>query len=65
MPFVCRSGAGRRQADGPQSKVVMSGVVDSGREIGHGNIDANDPTETLARQILAVMHYRSVHAMVW
>jgi hypothetical protein len=23
--------------------VVMSGVVDSGRESGHGNIDANDP----------------------
>jgi len=21
----------------------MSGVVDSGRQIGHGNIDANDP----------------------
>jgi len=25
----------------------MSGVVDSGREIGHGNIDANDPELTL------------------
>jgi hypothetical protein len=26
----------------------MSGIVDSGRESGHGNIDANDPTATLA-----------------
>jgi hypothetical protein len=24
----------------------MSGFVDSGREIGHGNIDANDPEPT-------------------
>jgi hypothetical protein len=24
----------------------MSGVVDSGREIGHGNIDANDPNRS-------------------
>src|SRR5260370_41329892 len=40
---VCRSGAGRRQADGSRSDVVVSGVVDSGRESGHGNIDANDP----------------------
>jgi hypothetical protein len=28
---LCRSGAGRRQADGSRSDVVMSGVVDSGR----------------------------------
>ena len=44
VPVVCRSGAGRRQADGSRSDVVMSGVVDSGRESGHGNIDANDPS---------------------
>jgi len=25
----------------------MSGAVDSGRESGHGNIDANDPKRTL------------------
>jgi hypothetical protein len=43
VPVVCRSGAGRRQADGFRSDEVMSGVVDSGRESGHGNIDANDP----------------------
>lgn len=43
VPVVCRSGAGRRQADGSRSDVVMSGVVDSGRESGHGSIDANDP----------------------
>jgi hypothetical protein len=24
----------------------MSGVVDCGRESGHGNIDANDPQQT-------------------
>jgi hypothetical protein len=28
---------------GVRSDVVMSGVVGSGQEIGHGNIDANDP----------------------
>jgi hypothetical protein len=27
----------------------MSGVVDSGRESGHGNIDANDPTAVIGR----------------
>jgi putative tryptophan/tyrosine transport system substrate-binding protein len=43
VPVVCRTGARRRQADESRSGVVMSGVVDSGREIGHGNIDANDP----------------------
>jgi hypothetical protein len=43
LPVVCRSGAGRRQAGGSRSDVVMSGVVDSGRDNGHGNIDANDP----------------------
>src|SRR5258708_5913755 len=45
VPFVCKSDAGRRQADGSRSNVVMSGVVDS-REVGHGNIDANDPKRT-------------------
>jgi hypothetical protein len=29
----------------------MSGVVDSGREIGHGNINANDPKETWVGQL--------------
>jgi hypothetical protein len=46
VPVVCRTDAGRRQADGSRSAVVMSGVVDSGRESGHGNIDANDPKAT-------------------
>ena len=27
----------------------MSGVADSGREIGHVNIDANDPEQKLMR----------------
>jgi predicted nuclease of predicted toxin-antitoxin system len=40
----CKSDAGRRQARGSRSDVVMSGIVDS----GHGNIDANDASETLA-----------------
>ena len=35
--------AERTQEMGNQSDVVMSGVVDSGRERGHGKIDANDP----------------------
>jgi hypothetical protein len=43
VPVVCRTGAERRRADRSQSDVVMSGAVDSGRESGHGNIDANDP----------------------
>ena len=47
MPVVCRTGAGKRQADGSRPDVVMSGAVDSGRESGHGNIDANDPKRTL------------------
>jgi len=34
---------------GNQSDVVMSGVVDSGRERGHGNIDANEPERTSQR----------------
>jgi len=29
---------------------VMSGVADSRREIGHGNIDANDPKPTCEHQ---------------
>jgi putative ABC transport system substrate-binding protein len=32
----------------------MSGVVDSGRESGHGNIDANDPIQTDALLVTAV-----------
>src|SRR4029077_13379725 len=43
VPVVCRTGAGRRRANGSRSDVVMSGVVDSRREGGHGDIDANDP----------------------
>jgi hypothetical protein len=43
-PVVRRSGAGRRQADGHPSHVVMSGVLDNGQQSGHRNIDANDPT---------------------
>src|ERR1700720_2455676 len=46
VPVVCRTDVGRRQADGSRSDVVMSGVVDSGPESGHGNIDANDPKAT-------------------
>src|SRR3954447_3015336 len=33
------------------SDAVMSGVVDSGRERGHGNVDANDPKGTLRHVI--------------
>jgi len=36
---------------GNQSDVVMSGVVDSGRERGHGNIDANDPEQSLRKDV--------------
>src|SRR5262245_57177836 len=44
---VCGSGAGRRQADGSRSDVVMSGVVDSGRKIGHGiSTRMTDPVGT-------------------
>jgi hypothetical protein len=49
VPVVCRSNAGRRHADGSRLDVVVSGVGDSGRKIGHGNIDANDPRKLLAR----------------
>ena len=35
-----------RTVEGSRSDVVVSGVVDNGREIGHCNINANDPTET-------------------
>jgi hypothetical protein len=45
VPVVCRSGAGRRQAVGSWPDLVISGVVNSGRERGHGIIDA-DPKET-------------------
>jgi hypothetical protein len=37
----------RRHADGSRSDVVVSVAVDSGREIRHGNIDANDPKRAL------------------
>jgi hypothetical protein len=47
VPVVCGPGAGRRRADDPQSGVVMSSVVDSARERGRGNIDANDPKRAL------------------
>jgi hypothetical protein len=39
----CKSDEGRRQARGSRSDVVMSGIVDSGQQRGHGNIDANEP----------------------
>jgi hypothetical protein len=42
----------------------MSGVVDSGRKSGHGNIDANDPTETLAAEF-AVMHNAVFPTTAW
>jgi hypothetical protein len=32
-----------RQEDGSRSDVLMSGVPESGRESGHGNIDASEP----------------------
>jgi hypothetical protein len=44
VPIVCRSGAGRRHADGSRSDVVVSGVADSGRERRHGSIDTNNPS---------------------
>jgi hypothetical protein len=34
----------------------MSGVVDSGRKSGHGNIDANDPKRPFGSPAFAVMH---------
>ena len=36
-----------RQAHGSRSDVIMSGVVDSGQESRHGNIDANDSKRSL------------------
>ena len=54
VPVVCRSGVGRRQADGPRSDVVMSSVADSGREIGHGNIDATLCGHRASRQPLGL-----------
>lgn len=44
VPIVCRTDAGM----GNQSAVVLSGVVDSGRERGHGNSDAIDLKRALA-----------------
>jgi hypothetical protein len=53
---LCPLSADRTQEDdeetGDRSDVVMSGVVDSGRERGHGNIDANDPNPVMRRSIL-------------
>ncbi len=46
VSVLWRSSAGRRQADGSRSDVVMSGAVNSGRQIGHCNIDANDPEQS-------------------
>jgi hypothetical protein len=48
VSVLCRSSAGGRQADGSRSDVVMSAVVDSGRQIGHGNIDVSGPTAEVA-----------------
>jgi hypothetical protein len=41
----------------------MSGVVDSGREIGHGNIDANDPKPTSGESNWNVIHLTHGEAM--
>ena len=47
----CQLFAGRRQADGSRSGAGMSGVKDSGRERGHGDIDANDPSRHFVQQL--------------
>jgi hypothetical protein len=39
-----------RSRSAPSSRSVRSGIVDSGRQGGLGNIDANDPKRTLNRQ---------------
>jgi hypothetical protein len=44
--------------------VVMSGVVDSGRESGHGNVDANDPSRTSAASF-AVMQNATLNSETW
>lgn len=56
VSVLCRSSAGGRQADGSRSDVAMSGVVDSGRQIGHGNIDANDPDTKCLKQLREASH---------
>jgi hypothetical protein len=69
VPIVCRTSAGRRRADRSQSDVVMSGAVDSGRESGHGNIDANDPgcvtthTSAKCRKYNSPTECRTSHAL--
>src|ERR1700716_3819144 len=44
--------------------VVMSPVVDSGRQIGHGNIDAKDPELTLAPSTEAKLNAMKKHR-IW
>ena len=51
VPVVCRSDAGRRQADGSRSGAGMSGVKDGGRERGYGDIDATDPSRHFVQQL--------------
>ncbi|MFZ1952968.1 MAG: hypothetical protein WAU74_23155 [Pseudolabrys sp.] len=41
---------GPRKATSQRVSVIVSGLVDSGREIGHGNIDTNDPKRPSARR---------------
>jgi hypothetical protein len=48
VPVVCRSDA-RQTALGPARE--MSGVKDSGRERGHGDIDANNPSRHFVQQL--------------
>jgi hypothetical protein len=55
LPRFCGLFADRpqegRQTDGSRADVVMSGAVESGRECGHGKIDAIDPLRKSAGQI--------------
>jgi hypothetical protein len=46
VPVVCRTAQENGKQTGSRSDVVMSALVDSGRESGHDNIDANDPKPT-------------------
>src|ERR1700682_5693072 len=50
---------GRATADGSRTDVVMSGVVKSGRESGHDNVDANDPYRISRRTMTMVSAARA------
>ena len=60
-------GLGRRQAEGSRSDVVVSGVVDSGRALGHGNIDPSDPFHPWRhpRKHIALVWPRSSRSSAW